>query len=82
MLKGKVSITCYTPPCVHGEIHQQPIEWYLFNDDKTTKKRGEIALILTKENIVTQVTSLYYLKNEEVTMKGPGEVGAGGIPWI
>ncbi len=27
-------------------------ERYLFDDDKTTKKHGEIALINTKENIV------------------------------
>ncbi len=44
-------------------------EWYLFDDDKTTNKRGEIALINTKENIVARVTLLYYLKNEEATMK-------------
>ena len=44
-------------------------EWYLFDDDKTTKKRGEIAPINTKENIVARVTLLYYLKNEEATMK-------------
>jgi hypothetical protein len=43
--------------------------WYLFNDEKITKKQGDIATISKKENIHTQVTSLYYLKKEEVTMK-------------
>ncbi len=44
-------------------------EWYLFDDDKTTKKRGEIALINTKENIVARVTLLHYFKNEEAKMR-------------
>jgi len=30
-------------------------------------------MITTKEKIVTQVTSLYYLKNEEATMKKSAE---------
>ena len=62
-------------------------DWYLFNDEKITKKRGDFAKITTKDNIVTQVTSLYYLKNEEshdeeICGEGTGEVGAGGRPWI
>ncbi len=59
----------------HGRGHYKAYckkgytEWYLFNDEKITKKRGDIAMITTKENKVTQVTLLYYLKNEEATMK-------------
>jgi hypothetical protein len=43
-------------------------DWYLFDDENITMKRGDIAMITTKGNIGTQVTSLYYLKNEEATM--------------
>ena len=63
----------------HGRGHYKAYckkgytEWYLFNDEKITKKRGNIAMITTKENIVTQVTSFYYLKNEEATMKKSAE---------
>jgi hypothetical protein len=38
----------------HGRGHYKvyckkgDTEWYLFDDDKTTKKRGEIALIIQK----------------------------------
>jgi hypothetical protein len=39
--------------------------WYLFDDEKITKKRFDFATMTTKGNIGTQVTSLYYLKNEE-----------------
>jgi hypothetical protein len=38
-------------------------EWYLFNDDNTIKKPGDIALRYGEENILTQVTSLYYVKD-------------------
>jgi hypothetical protein len=38
--------------------------WYLFDDEKITKKHGDIAKITSKGIIGTQVTSLYYLKNE------------------
>ena len=44
-------------------------DWYLFDDEKITKKRGDVKTLTTKGNIGTQVTSLYYLKNEEATMK-------------
>jgi len=44
-------------------------DWYLFDDEKITKKRGNVKMITTKGNIGTQVTSLYYLKNEEATKK-------------
>jgi hypothetical protein len=59
----------------HGRGHYKAYckkgytEWYLFNDEKITKKRGGFGMISTKENIVTQVTSRYYIKNEEATMK-------------
>jgi hypothetical protein len=44
-------------------------DWYLFNDEKITKKRGDFAKITTIGSVGTQVTSLYYLKNEEAMMK-------------
>jgi len=44
-------------------------DWYLFNDEKIIKKRGDFAKITTIGNIGTQVTSLYYIKNKEATMK-------------
>jgi len=40
-------------------------DWYLFDDEKITKKRGDDETLTTKGNIGTQVTLLYYLKNEE-----------------
>ena len=43
-------------------------DWYLFDDEKITKKRGDVETLTTKGNIGTQVTSLYYLKNEEATI--------------
>jgi hypothetical protein len=43
--------------------------WYLFDDEKITKKCFDFATMTTKGNIGNQVTSLYYLKNEEATMK-------------
>ena len=58
----------YKAYCKNGNT-----EWYLFNDQNITKKRGDFAMITTKEKIVTQVTSLYYLKNEEATMKKSAE---------
>jgi ubiquitin C-terminal hydrolase len=41
--------------CGHYKVYckKGDTEWYLFHDDKTTKKHGEIALINTKKNIVT-----------------------------
>jgi hypothetical protein len=47
--------------------------WYLFDDEKITKKHGDIAKITSKGIIGTQVTSLYYLKNEEAMMKKSAE---------
>jgi len=48
-------------------------DWYLFNDEKITKKCGDFIKITTIGSIGTQVTSLYYLKNEEATMKKSAE---------
>jgi hypothetical protein len=39
--------------------------WYLFDDDRTTRKGKNIAMKYNTENILARVTSLYYLKNEE-----------------
>jgi hypothetical protein len=49
--------------------------WYLFNDDKVIEKRKNVdfATMTSKGNIGNQVTSLYYLKNEEATMKESAE---------
>jgi len=58
----------YKAYCKNGNT-----EWYLFNDRNITKKRGDITMITIKEKIVTQVTSLFYLKNEEATMKKSAE---------
>jgi len=44
-------------------------DWYLLNDEKITMKRGDFAKITTIGSVGTQVTSLYYLKNEEAMMK-------------
>jgi hypothetical protein len=60
----------YKAYCKKGDT-----EWYLFDDEKTTKKRCDFATFTTKDNIVTQVTSLYYLKNVEATMKESAEKG-------
>jgi hypothetical protein len=54
----------YKAYCKKGDT-----EWYQFNDEKITKKSADFAKFTTKDNIFTQVTSLYYLKNEEATMK-------------
>jgi hypothetical protein len=49
--------------------------WYLFDDEKIIHKRKHVdfATMISKENIGNQVTSLYYLKNEEATMKESAE---------
>jgi hypothetical protein len=47
--------------------------WYLFNDEKIIHKRIDFEKMISKENIGNQVTSLYYLKNEEATMKESAE---------
>jgi len=59
----------------HGRGHykayckkEDTSDWYLFDDEKITKKRGDVETLTTKGNIGTQVTSLYYLKNEEATI--------------
>ena len=54
-------------------------DWYLFNDEKITKKRGDIATISKRENIYTQVTLLYYLKKEEATMNKYAEKAQGKL---
>jgi hypothetical protein len=68
-----IAFTVFSESCGRGHYKvyckKGDTEWYLFDDDKTTKKHGEIALINTKENIVAQVTLLCYFKNEEATMK-------------
>ena len=58
----------YKAYCKKGDT-----EWYLFNDEKITKKRGDITKFTTKDNIFTQVILLYYLKNVEATMKKSAE---------
>ncbi len=45
----------------HGQ--EDTSDWYLFDDEKITKKRGDVKMITTKGNIGTQVTSLYYLRS-------------------
>jgi len=49
--------------------------WYLFNDENVTHKRKHVdfAMMTSKGNIGNQVTALYYLKNEEATMKESAE---------
>jgi hypothetical protein len=47
--------------------------WYLFDDEKITKKSFDFATMTTKGNIGNQVSSLYYLKNEEAMMKESAE---------
>ncbi len=51
-----IGFTVFSESCRRGHYKvyckKGDTEWYLFDDDKTTKKRGEIALINTKENIV------------------------------
>ena len=49
--------------------------WYLFDDDKVIEKRKNVdfATMTSKGNIGNQVTSLYYLKNEEAMMKESAE---------
>jgi len=44
-------------------------DWYLFDDEKITKKCFDFATMTTKGNIGNQVTSLYYLENEEATQE-------------
>ncbi len=39
--------------------------WYLFDDDRITRKGENIAMKHKTEKILARVTSLYYLKNEE-----------------
>ena len=53
----------YQAYCKKGDT-----EWYLCNDDKITKKRGDFATMTTTGSIGTQVTSLYYLRKEEATI--------------
>jgi len=48
-------------------------DWYLFNDEKITKKHGDFTKITTIGSLGTQVTLLYYLKNEEAMMKKSAE---------
>jgi ubiquitin C-terminal hydrolase len=51
-----IAFTVFSESCGRGHYKvyckKGDTEWYLFDDDKTAKKRGEITLINTKENIV------------------------------
>ncbi len=72
-----IAFTVFSESCGRGHYKvyckKGDTVWYLFDDDKTIKKSGDIALRYKNENIFAQVTSLYYFKNEEATMKKSAE---------
>jgi len=79
-----IAFTVFSDSCGHGHYKAyckkgDTGDWYLFDDENITKKRGDIALISTKGNIGTQVTLLYYLKNVEATMKKSVEKAQGKL---
>ena len=61
--------------CMHYRVYCQKgdTDWYLFDDDKITKKRHGNTSITKRNNIAAQVSSLYYLKNDESTIKKSAE---------